>query len=245
MIRDNIGDRIFIAFIYVFLALLAFSTFYPFWNSLVISFNEGLDTAKGGITFWPREFTLENYRIVFEDSRLMNGFVIAALRTVIGTLSAILATSIFAYGMSKRADGPQILHDHVHYYDVFRRRAHSDLYAYPQPRLVQLILGVHYSGSDQRMEHDYIPHVLPGSRQAWRNRRRLMAAATGERSSGLCCHYPVPSWPRCRCSRPWRTGTNGSWPVSISRMKICCLSRRCCGKFCSRISPRNRWPMSI
>ncbi|MDG0875024.1 carbohydrate ABC transporter permease [Paenibacillus thiaminolyticus] len=102
MIRDNIGDRIFIAFIYVFLALLAFSTFYPFWNSLVISFNEGLDTAKGGITFWPREFTLENYRIVFEDSRLMNGFVIAALRTVIGTLSAILATSIFAYGMSKR-----------------------------------------------------------------------------------------------------------------------------------------------
>ncbi|BFH69579.1 MAG: carbohydrate ABC transporter permease [Paenibacillus dendritiformis] len=102
MIRDSIGDRIFVAFIYVFLTVLAFSTFYPFWNSLVISFNEGLDTAKGGITFWPREFTLENYRIVFEDSRLMNGFVIAALRTVIGTLSAILATSIFAYGMSKR-----------------------------------------------------------------------------------------------------------------------------------------------
>ncbi|BFH13038.1 carbohydrate ABC transporter permease [Paenibacillus melissococcoides] len=102
MIRDSIGDRIFVAFIYVFLTLLAFSTFYPFWNSLVISFNEGLDTAKGGITFWPREFTLENYRIVFEDSRLMNGFVIAALRTVIGTVSAILATSIFAYGMSKR-----------------------------------------------------------------------------------------------------------------------------------------------
>ncbi|WCF06468.1 carbohydrate ABC transporter permease [Paenibacillus thiaminolyticus] len=102
MIRDNIGDRIFVAFIYVFLTVLAFSTFYPFWNSLVISFNEGLDTAKGGITFWPRAFTLENYRIVFEDSRLMNGFVIAALRTVIGTLSAIMATSIFAYGMSKR-----------------------------------------------------------------------------------------------------------------------------------------------
>lgn len=102
MIRDSIGDRIFVAFIYVFLTVLAFSTFYPFWNSLVISFNEGLDTAKGGITFWPREFTLENYRIVFEDSRLMNGFVIAALRTVIGTLTAILATSIFAYGMSKR-----------------------------------------------------------------------------------------------------------------------------------------------
>lgn len=102
MIRDSIGDRIFTVFIYVVLALLAFSTFYPFWNSLVISFNEGLDTSKGGITFWPREFTLENYKIVFEDSRLMNGFVIALLRTVIGTVASILATAIFAYGMSKR-----------------------------------------------------------------------------------------------------------------------------------------------
>ncbi|GAV10963.1 MULTISPECIES: carbohydrate ABC transporter permease [Paenibacillus] len=102
MIRDSIGDRIFTVFIYVVLTLLAFSTFYPFWNSLVISFNEGLDTSKGGITFWPREFTLENYKIVFEDSRLMNGFVIALLRTVIGTVASILATAIFAYGMSKR-----------------------------------------------------------------------------------------------------------------------------------------------
>lgn len=102
MTRTNIGDRIFIGFIYVFLTLLAFSAFYPFWNSLIISFNEGMDTSKGGITFWVREFTLENYKIVFEDSRLMSGFVIATLRTVVGTVTAILATSIFAYGMSKR-----------------------------------------------------------------------------------------------------------------------------------------------
>ncbi|CAH1057549.1 carbohydrate ABC transporter permease [Paenibacillus pseudetheri] len=102
MKRTNIGDRLFIGFIYVFLTLLAFSAFYPFWNSLMISFNEGMDTSKGGITFWVREFTLENYKIVFEDSRLMGGFVIATLRTVIGTVTAILATSIFAYGMSKR-----------------------------------------------------------------------------------------------------------------------------------------------
>lgn len=102
MIRDSLGDRILTVFIYGFLILLAFSAFYPFWNSLVISFNDGMDTSKGGITFWPRQFSLENYRIVFEDTRLMNGFVVAALRTVIGTVSAILCTSIFAYGMSKR-----------------------------------------------------------------------------------------------------------------------------------------------
>lgn len=87
--------------IYIFLALLAFVTFYPFWNGLVISFNSGSDTAMGGVTFWPRDFTLENYGIVFQDTRLLNGFKISVLRTVIGTISSILVTSIFAYGMTK------------------------------------------------------------------------------------------------------------------------------------------------
>lgn len=87
--------------IYIFLALLAFVTFYPFWNGLVISFNSGSDTAMGGVTFWPRDFTLENYGIVFQDNRLLNGFKISVLRTVIGTISSILVTSIFAYGMTK------------------------------------------------------------------------------------------------------------------------------------------------
>jgi putative aldouronate transport system permease protein len=68
----------------------------------VISFNSGRDTVTGGITFWPREFTLENYQIVFQDQRLMNAFFISVLRTVIGTFSSIMLTAMAAYGMSKR-----------------------------------------------------------------------------------------------------------------------------------------------
>ncbi len=89
-------------FIYTFLILLGFATFYPFWNALVISFNVGSDTSMGGITFWPRAFTFENYEIVFKDKRILNGFMVSVFRTVIGTVLAILCTSIFAYGMSKK-----------------------------------------------------------------------------------------------------------------------------------------------
>ena len=96
------GDRIMVAFIYVFLTVFSLSTLYPFLNAIAISLNEGLDTAKGGITLWPRSFTLENYEVVFQDERLMSGFIISVLRTVVGTVSAILATAIFAYGMTKR-----------------------------------------------------------------------------------------------------------------------------------------------
>lgn len=91
-----------VAFIYVFLIVFALSTLYPFLNAIAISLNEGLDTAKGGITLWPRAFTLENYEVVFQDERLMSGFVISVLRTIVGTVSAILATAIFSYGMTKR-----------------------------------------------------------------------------------------------------------------------------------------------
>ncbi|KWX71257.1 carbohydrate ABC transporter permease [Paenibacillus jilunlii] len=100
--KSTTGDKVLIAVIYSLLFLLALMAFYPFWNAAVISFNNGTDTMKGGITFWPRQFSLENYRVVFEDSRLINGFVISILRTVTGTLASIAATAIFAYGMSKQ-----------------------------------------------------------------------------------------------------------------------------------------------
>ncbi|MBO2943537.1 carbohydrate ABC transporter permease [Paenibacillus sp. F411] len=102
MVRLSYGDRLMVIFIYIFLALLAFTTFYPFWNSAVISFNTGSNTALGGVTFWPREFTLENYHVVLNDDRLLNGFMISVLRTVIGTVLSIIATALFAYGMTKR-----------------------------------------------------------------------------------------------------------------------------------------------
>lgn len=89
-------------FIYSMLLVLGFMTLYPFWNSMVISLNVGSDTTLGGITVWPREFTLENYYVVLQDKRLLNSFVISVLRTAIGTLISVICTAIFAYGMSRK-----------------------------------------------------------------------------------------------------------------------------------------------
>lgn len=102
MVKDGFGDRVMSFLIHVCLLVLGFVTFYPFWNAAVISFNSGTDTLLGGVTFWPRELTIDNYAIVFRDARLLNGFLISVIRTLIGTVLAILATAIFAYGMTKR-----------------------------------------------------------------------------------------------------------------------------------------------
>ncbi|GLX66994.1 carbohydrate ABC transporter permease [Paenibacillus glycanilyticus] len=98
----KIAKRVPDAIIVVLLLGLSFVTLYPFWNSLVISFNVGADTALGGITFWPRVFTLENYQVVFKDERLIQAFVISIFRTVVGTFLSILFTSMFAYGLTKK-----------------------------------------------------------------------------------------------------------------------------------------------
>lgn len=51
---------------------------------------------------WPRSFTLENYEIVFRDKRIINAFYVSVARTVIGTVTSIFCTAVFAYGVTKR-----------------------------------------------------------------------------------------------------------------------------------------------
>ncbi|MNH97531.1 L-arabinose transport system permease protein AraQ [compost metagenome] len=88
--------------IYIILTIIAFITFYPFWNSLVLSFNVGSDTTLGGVTFWPRKFTLENYAIVFKEQQIYQAYLITILRTLLGTVLSMFFTAIFAYAMSKK-----------------------------------------------------------------------------------------------------------------------------------------------
>lgn len=83
-----------------FLALLALITFYPFWYVLIASLNEGRDFVKGGVYFWPRILTFENYAMAFEDERIFHSLSISVARTIIGTGISVLLTSLLAYAMS-------------------------------------------------------------------------------------------------------------------------------------------------
>lgn len=76
------------------------ATLYPFYYCLVISFNEGIDASLGGIFFWPRKFTLENYEMVFSNEQLMAGFLVSVARTIIGTILSVFFTGLFAYGLT-------------------------------------------------------------------------------------------------------------------------------------------------
>ncbi|MFS0868747.1 carbohydrate ABC transporter permease [Paenibacillus xylanilyticus] len=105
--RPKIGaktpqDLIFDTFVYVFIGIVTIATLYPFLNVLAISFNDSVDTVRGGISIFPRQFTLENYKLIFSYEGLITGFKISVLRTVIGTLAGLVSGSMVAYTLARR-----------------------------------------------------------------------------------------------------------------------------------------------
>lgn len=101
-IKKTVGERIFDIFNYAFMTVLSFVTLYPFWYVLVLSLNEGTDSAYGGIWFWPRKFTLDNYKYVLANPQLQSAYFVTIARTVIGTVLTVVVTGFAAYAMSKK-----------------------------------------------------------------------------------------------------------------------------------------------
>lgn len=101
-IKQTKSGRVFDVFNIVLMAVVLIAVVYPFVNVLAISFNDGYDAVRGGIYLWPRVFSLENYKFVLRDSSLLRGFMVSVLRTVIGTVTAVLGNALLGYVVSCR-----------------------------------------------------------------------------------------------------------------------------------------------
>jgi putative aldouronate transport system permease protein len=95
------SEKLFDATNIIIMVLLSFVTLYPFYNILISSLNDPIDAARGGITFLPRIFSIDNYKVVFQDDVIFSAFIVTVSRTVIGTATAVIFTAAFAYGISK------------------------------------------------------------------------------------------------------------------------------------------------
>lgn len=86
--------------IMVVMIFVLFVTAYPFYYTIVQAFNNGVDSTLGGVYFWPRRPSLENFETLLADASWGNAIVISVARTVIGTVLGLLATSAVAYALS-------------------------------------------------------------------------------------------------------------------------------------------------
>lgn len=101
-IKASRGERIFDKFNVIFMICFMFIMLYPFWYVLVLSLNEGRDSTLGGVYFWPRQFTLENYSLVLSNPSLKRAYLVTIARTVLGSVYSMLITFLAAYSLSKR-----------------------------------------------------------------------------------------------------------------------------------------------
>lgn len=100
--KRSATDHVMQFLIYAVVIALCLVILLPCINVLALSFNEGSDAAKGGIWFWPRMFTLDNYRQVFKDGSIMAAYKITIARTLIGTLFSLFITSMAAFALKQK-----------------------------------------------------------------------------------------------------------------------------------------------
>ncbi|QHT62379.1 carbohydrate ABC transporter permease [Paenibacillus lycopersici] len=95
------GEKTFDVINIVIMLLLLAVTLYPFLNVLAISLNDSQDTVRGGIQLWPRQFSLQNYKVIMAYSGLLQGLKVSVMRTVVGTLLGLLSASMLAFTLSR------------------------------------------------------------------------------------------------------------------------------------------------
>ncbi len=97
-----ISNIIFDVIIYIVLAFVVVVTVYPFWNTIAISLNDGLDSLTGGIKLLPRKFTWKNYANLFTTPRIFQAGIISVTRTILQTIFSVFCTTMLAYALSRK-----------------------------------------------------------------------------------------------------------------------------------------------
>lgn len=99
--KKDTDSRVFDVVNVIILSIFTLLIVVPLWNIVVSSFASGQALAKGDFIFWPKEFSLENYRAVFRDHSIYRAFFISISKTVIGVITHVFFCSMMAYAMSK------------------------------------------------------------------------------------------------------------------------------------------------
>lgn len=80
------------------MTLVVLLSVYPLYYAVVNSLNDGTNTTNFGmVQLWPRQFSLDSWRMVVKDPSIPTALGITASRTVIVTVCQLIFTSMFAY----------------------------------------------------------------------------------------------------------------------------------------------------
>ncbi|BBH23775.1 maltose ABC transporter permease [Paenibacillus baekrokdamisoli] len=98
----SVGEKVFKVINYLIIIALCLSIILPFLNIIALAFNPGKDAEKGGIFFWPRIWSLDNFKHAFQAASIGVAFKISIFRTVVGTIASVLLSAMAAYALKSK-----------------------------------------------------------------------------------------------------------------------------------------------
>ena len=88
--------------IHLIMLILCVATLYPFVYTFSYSLSDGRAVLSNPVTLLPVQPTLNNYRAVFNNKKIVQAFLISVFRTSVGLTYTVLITGMAAYMLSKR-----------------------------------------------------------------------------------------------------------------------------------------------
>lgn len=101
-IQDSLGDRIFMGFVYLFLAIVLVLVLYPVIYIVSASFSDPNAVSAGRVWLFPVGFTTRGYEVTLQNSQIVRGYLNSLIYTVGGTLISVVLTTSVAYPLSRR-----------------------------------------------------------------------------------------------------------------------------------------------
>jgi putative aldouronate transport system permease protein len=100
--KFDLGEILFGAFVYIFLAAVVALTLYPVLYVLSASVSSSDAVVSGKVVLFPKELTLDAYRLVLSDERIWTAYGNSVFYTAAGVLVNLLFTVLAAYPLSKK-----------------------------------------------------------------------------------------------------------------------------------------------
>ena len=78
----TLGSKAFDAVNIALMILILIAVLYPIFNIIATSLSSARYISSGGVTIWPRGFTIEAYKTVFRDPYIYKGYINSTLYAV-------------------------------------------------------------------------------------------------------------------------------------------------------------------
>ena len=101
LIKESVGDRIFLVCVYIFVTLALIVTLYPLIYILSASMSDPAAVRTGRMVLWPVDVTLQGYRVILQNASLWRGYYNTIIYTVVGTSINLLLTIPAGYVLSR------------------------------------------------------------------------------------------------------------------------------------------------